>query len=173
MNGGPPAMKTTKAGRKRSIGARHPSGKLVQTGVPAPAAVRRAVATAMAGAAEASLATQLGWMRLRNEITDRQMAAGIGFARLFDAHATVCGFPRRAPPAQSIEFRSAGKNDGDIDADIVRATRERYQRATAALQAIGCLNVVVDVCVDDQFPEWARKTALLRGLDELVAHFRI
>lgn len=164
---------TSKTGRKRSTGVRHPGGKLVQSSVPAPTAVRRVVCAAMAKAADASLATQLGWLRLRNEISDRQMAAGLGFAKLFDAHAMVCGFPRRWPQAQSMEFSPAGKGDGDIDADIVMATRARYERAIAALQAIGCLNVVVDVCVDDQFPEWSRRTALYRGLNELVEYFRI
>lgn len=166
-------MKISKAGRKRSTGARHPSGKLLQTYVPAPAAVRRAVGAAMAGAADASLATQLGWLRLTGQISDKQMAAGLGFASLAEMHARVCGMPRRVPPAQSIEFRSAGQSDIQIDAAVVAATKERHRRASEALRAVGCLDVVVDVCVDDLMPEWGRKEALIRGLDCLVAHFRL
>src|SRR5205085_6303989 len=94
-------------GPKRRAGERYPSGKLKPAGTP-PAQIKRVVAMATRGAADVFLATQLGWLRLDEIITDTQAAAGVTFATLAGQHDAIFGLPRRAARSPLYETGFAG-----------------------------------------------------------------
>lgn len=165
----------SRAGRKRKEGERHPSGKLVQIvrHVPSPTAIRRALDAAIVLVSDASLGSQLGWLRLQGMITDKQMAAGMSFASLFHRYSMACGFPSRSPKAISYQRGAHGQDNRPENEGVVAAIKNEYQTVAAGLHQAGALEITVNVCVDDMPASWSDRIQLVRGLDVLSVHFRL
>src|SRR4051794_37895185 len=121
-----------KKGRTRKDGPRYASGRLKPepVGTP-PAAVRRIVAMAESRALDATLASQLGWLRLHKAIGDKQFAAGAHFATVVGQYERLMGLPRRTARAPSYE-RGYGKG---AEASYCTCATDSGEAATAAADA--------------------------------------
>jgi hypothetical protein len=174
----------SKPGPKRRKGDRYPSGKLKPEDPPA--AVRRMLDLARAGAADQLLATQLGWLRVNGLLDDRQVAAGMRFAAIVGQHDRVHGLPRRATPALSYQRGFGGFGGGraefnpdspDYDAEKIVAIIGRYEEVVDVLRGLDpsgkTHRLIVAVAVEDQAPEWSDRAALARGLDALARYFKL
>jgi hypothetical protein len=174
----------SKPGPKPKKGARYPSGKLKPDDPPA--AVKRMIELARAGAADQLLATQLGWLRVNGVLDDRQVAAAMKFAAVVGQHDRAHGLPRRTTPAMSYQRGFGGFGVGrpqfnpdspDYDAERIVAVIGRYREVTDVLDRLdpsGRMHrVIVAVAVDDRAPQWSEREALVAGLDALASHFRL
>ncbi len=167
-----------RTGRPRKAASRYPSGKIKKAadGAP-PTQIVRMIRLAAAGAADATLATQLGWLRLHRIVTDRQAGAGIAFAALIGQHDRILGLPRRAVSSPSYEqgFGRSAPNLRDDSAERVTTIRRRYDAASDVLRRLDArgraFEIVTAVCVDDRAPAWEERPDLIEGLDALARHF--
>jgi hypothetical protein len=167
-----------RTGRPRKAAIRYPGGKIRREsdGAP-PAQIVRMIRLAAAGAADATLATQLGWLRLHRVVTDRQAGAGLAFAALTGQHERTLGLPRRTASSPSYEqgFGRSAPDLRDDSADRVATIRRRYDAASSVLRELDArgrvAEIVTAVCVDDRAPAWDERGDLTRGLDALARHF--
>lgn len=184
--------------RPRKAGARYPSGKLKPETAP-PAQVRRIIDEAKRRARDPLLGYELGRLRLNDVLTDSQTSAGLRFAALAGCYDRAKGLPRRTAKSPSYEsgFASGGtssqeddeiiealrNNGGDVvelakTSDTVRAilrAERRYNAAASALDGAGreAVRAVRALTLDDDTMPAIRHDALKRGLDALIAHFRL
>jgi hypothetical protein len=169
-----------RTGRPRRAAERYPSGKIkpASAGAP-PAQIVRMIRLAAIGAADATLATQLGWLRLHRIVTDRQAGAGVAFAALTGQHDRILGLPRRTASSPSYEqaFGRSAPNLSDAAADRIETIRRRYDAASDVLRRLDArgriLDIVTAVCIEDRAPAWDERPDLTQGLDALARHFRL
>lgn len=189
----------SQTGRNRdTTRARYACGKLKsKPEFASPAMVRRILIEAKRGAADASLGSVLGQMRLLDQIDSRQMSAGMRYAELCASYDRMKGLPRRsaASPSYQEGLRRTGghdaedegivaellRNGGDVRELAKRNARMRalvrvvisHDAAQKALLACGerAWRLVREVAVyDNAIAAWDRPH-LVRGLQALLAHF--
>ena len=190
-------------GRKRSVGAREPNGRLSRSLLPqgptildatlaqraqamgmgivvVDAAIREAMKDEWAG-------YPLGRLRLRGMITDRQFRAGTSYAllrrrwdRLADCperHARVARLPTadviQTDLAPQVIDMLALERESDVDGAWLRA--KLHLRGIHRLVGQGeTLSVLEAVCVEEAAPHVADWLPLLRlALDAVAGHFRL
>lgn len=116
----------------------------------------------------------LGWLNLAGRLTDQQASAGTKFARLFDSYSKAKGLPPRSPQSPGFELWSPSSDEGELDPEVEKQYEKKirqYERLRDTLQSVGCLSVVLSVCVDGHEPTELEAQKLRRGLDLVVLYF--
>lgn len=185
-------------GRKRKVGKRHPSGKLVQPG--AAETQREAMATVLEArqrhygvtarqARDERLGTALGRLAFGQVITAEQYAAGQKYGEVYHRHHAVLGWPMPFPASVTALLASDGVLGGagaPPSRELVEKVRRHYgavldvfdQCDRDRLHAPGKAPSVLAyrlVCLDEDAGAWpqADLTNLALVLDALADLFGI
>ncbi|MCC7253823.1 hypothetical protein [Hyphomicrobium sp.] len=180
---------------KSAARPRYPGGKL-KPETASPAVVRAIIDAAKRGAANPLLRSEIGRLRLKDVLTDRQVMAATRFAALAGSYDRLKGMPRRTVASPSyqagyggggeatredveiIEALGAGANIVELSRHsdrlraVVRATK-RYESARGVLRGVGidAERSVCAVALYDEVVVSGRWASLCAGLDALASHF--
>lgn len=157
--------------RLRKAGDRYPSGDLRREATINQ--IRRGRDAVLATGKHPEFGTMLGWLTLPTGpgglalISPAQCEAGLTFARLWQSMAREMGLPARAPRSCALGEGSGRGGTGEPNKHT-SAVLAAYRAARDRLEAVGALDVVVAVCVDDQAPPRWDRAKLVRGLRALM-----
>jgi hypothetical protein len=150
------------------LAACYPGGKrkplhMQPTGTPQ-AKIRRAIDLALHGAADPTLATALGWLRLHGHLTDTQVAAGVAYARLKGQADRAAGMPSRyaASPNYELGYRAPTAVADDLDRGTRTVKRCETLRSSIQPKVLAILDAVV---LDDRQPAAWEKPTLIAALE--------
>lgn len=174
---------------------RFPSGKL-RPETASPGMIRTMIDRAKQAASDPLLRTEVGRLRLKDEITSQQAAAAMRYAAIVGAYDRVKGMPRRTLASPSYQSGYGGSQGADREdeeilaalaagADVtvlargndrLKATlraQKRYEAARLALVGVGsaAMRAVEDVVIYDEIIVAGRWSDLRAGLDALAKHF--
>ena len=143
-----------RAGRKRKVGERYPSGQIrSEEAGPSPAQTKRLMMAALAGMADAAWSTIPGVYFLSGKISPIEYEAAKRFAQLLELYAACLQGPRY-PKTSSAEKGSVGAPvDVESDAGLEEVNRhirvmQRYNDAHVVLIGHGLLveSAVLSFC---------------------------
>jgi hypothetical protein len=165
--------------RRKHLAARNTSGKIVRhTELASPTAIRRLTDAAIEGLRDASFATMLGRLYLREKISAGEFGAGKRWAALTADYAVACQAPR---PPQTARMDPSGGISADPDSELGRREAKEHEAASAAyvngknalrLAGRNAEAAVEAVCVLDQACTGFDELKSLReGLSALSALF--
>lgn len=149
-------------GRPKQDGARYPSGKLKPKDELAPALVARYRQDVIKFFNDPKLATQLSYLGMLGELTNRQVAAGLRFGEIHNRWRRLERLMRSSPKSASLEggFSGAAEVAEERMTDDQRAAAiEATQKARADFEWVmeevpvyprEAHNALLDLCVENQ-----------------------
>lgn len=155
-------------------GERYPSGKLKQpakfSGTP-PAQIRKMIDLAESKAADPTLATSVGWLRLHGKLTNLQLSAAVSYAALRGRFHRIMGFRPRTAASPSYE-QGYGLTHEIEDERRIQRIREDHA-GLIALFSPAETQFMDRICIDDQMPgSWEVETFVAHLL-KVAKHFRL
>jgi len=157
--------------RRNPLARREPSGKVqrVPPDLMSPTEVRRMVDAAKAGLRDPVWSSQVGMLKARGLLTDRQFAAARCWLELLAEYAQATQSPKQ-PRSANLDPKGGTAPDPDSATGRKEARRDRktvdaYQTARKVLAAIGEAPKVAvrDVVELDLYPVGALQLHALRG----------